>query len=136
MLRKHKIEDIQEGLLDGDAEMKNENVHADGGSEAQSGIFNFKEGEYIKKYCPELKNYPHNYIYQPWKASPEQQKKFGAVLGKDYPHPLVDHDTVRSRNLDRMSVAYKNQEQLRKKFSKEGDDTFEEEKVEEVEGEE
>jgi len=65
-----------------------------------------KEGSYIKKYCPELKNLPPNLIYTPWKASLQDQKKYGCIIGKDYPFPIVDHDVVRPVNLQKMKQAY------------------------------
>ncbi|CAO1338846.1 unnamed protein product [Diamesa tonsa] len=65
-----------------------------------------KEGLFIKKYVPELKNYPSGIIYEPWKASLEHQKKYGCIIGKDYPHKIVDHDIVYKENLVRMKAAY------------------------------
>ena len=44
-----------------------------------------KDGAYVRKYCPELKNMPSKYIYQPWKAPLADQKKAGCVVGIDYP---------------------------------------------------
>jgi cryptochrome len=72
-----------------------------------------KTGEYVKKYCPELANYPPNLIYQPWKASAADQKKYGAIVGKDYPLPVVDHDVERPRNMERMKHAFANQDKIR-----------------------
>lgn len=48
-----------------------------------------EEGAYVKKYVPELRNYPSKYIYQPWEAPIEKQKEWKAVVGKDYPLPIV-----------------------------------------------
>lgn len=64
------------------------------------------EGKFIKKYVPELKNYPNGFIYEPWKASLESQKKFGCIIGTDYPKPIVDHDVVMKANLAKMKSAY------------------------------
>ena len=49
---------------------------------------------------------PDKYIYEPWKAPLAVQKAAGCVIGKDYPHPIVDHQTVRKRNLGWMAEAY------------------------------
>ncbi|KAI3644969.1 hypothetical protein MP228_011133 [Amoeboaphelidium protococcarum] len=65
-----------------------------------------KEGAYIKRYLPVLKNVPQNYIYQPWKMPKETQKKAGCIIGVDYPRPIVDHDIVRKENIDKMKQAY------------------------------
>lgn len=64
------------------------------------------EGSFIKKYIPELAKYPKQFIYEPWKAPIESQKKFGCVIGKDYPQPVVDHDVAMKANLVRMKSAY------------------------------
>jgi len=31
----------------------------------------------------------------------------GCIIGKDYPKPIVDHDTVRQQNIKKMDAAYK-----------------------------
>jgi cryptochrome len=64
------------------------------------------EGKFIKKYCPELKNYPSGSIYEPWKVSLENQKKYGCIIGKDYPKRIVDHETIHKENLTKMNAAY------------------------------
>ena len=62
-----------------------------------------------RRYVPELKNYPTEYIYEPWKAPPGVQKMCKCVIGTDYPRPIVDHETARKTNLERMNKAYKSQ---------------------------
>ncbi|CDN14644.1 Cryptochrome [Richelia intracellularis] len=48
------------------------------------------QGEYIKHWLPELKNLSGDKIHAPWKLSTTEQKKFGVILGVDYPRPVVD----------------------------------------------
>ncbi|HIK31427.1 MAG TPA: DASH family cryptochrome [Oscillatoriales cyanobacterium M59_W2019_021] len=48
------------------------------------------EGNYIKHWCPELKNVPASKIGEPWTLSPAAQEDFGVKLGVDYPYPMVD----------------------------------------------
>ncbi len=48
------------------------------------------EGHYIKTYVPELRDFPAEYIHQPWKAPQYIQKEAGCLIGKDYPKPIVD----------------------------------------------
>ncbi|KAM7353869.1 (6-4)-photolyase [Cochliomyia hominivorax] len=64
-------------------------------------------GSYIRKYVPELAKYPAGAIYEPWKVSLADQKKYGCVLGTDYPHRIVNHDIVHKENIKRMTAAYK-----------------------------
>ena len=42
-------------------------------------------GKYVRKYLPVLRKLPDKYIYEPWKAPKEVQKKCGCVVGEDYP---------------------------------------------------
>lgn len=65
-----------------------------------------KSGNYIRKYCPELKHFPSDVIYEPWKASAGEQKRYKCILGKDYPHRIVVHEHARELNLKRMNRAY------------------------------
>lgn len=65
------------------------------------------EGNYIKKYVPELRNYPKGIIYEPWKASAIAQMQYKCVIGKDYPKRIVIHETIHKENLKKMSEAYK-----------------------------
>ena len=48
------------------------------------------EGEYTKKYVPELKLLPNKFLFNPWEAPKEILEKAGIELGKDYPEPIVD----------------------------------------------
>ena len=65
-----------------------------------------KNGDYIRKWLPQLKNYPKKYIFQPWEAPLSVQKEAGCVIGQDYPHPIVEHKIVSKRNMGWMKEAY------------------------------
>ena len=47
-------------------------------------------GTFIKTYVPELRDFPTEYIHQPWKAPAYVQKAAGCVIGEDYPAPIVE----------------------------------------------
>lgn len=51
------------------------------------------EGHYIKTYVPELKDFPSEYIHQPWTAPLYVQKQAGCIIGVDYPKPVVESCT-------------------------------------------
>lgn len=65
-----------------------------------------KNGDYIKKYLPLLKKFPAQYIYEPWKAPHSVQQAAGCIIGKDYPKPIVEHEIVSKKNIQRMKSAY------------------------------
>ncbi|KAF3195547.1 hypothetical protein TWF106_005435 [Orbilia oligospora] len=49
-----------------------------------------KEGNYVRHYIPQLKNFPEKYIYEPWKCPIPDQRAAGCMIGKDYPKPMFD----------------------------------------------
>ncbi len=53
------------------------------------------EGKFIRLYVPELARVPTKYIHAPWTLPPIDQKVAGAVIGRDYPAPVVDHAEAR-----------------------------------------
>jgi deoxyribodipyrimidine photo-lyase len=48
------------------------------------------EGIFIKKWVPELRPVPVEFIHEPWKMTAIDQTFCGVEIGKDYPLPLVD----------------------------------------------
>ncbi|GHP04859.1 cryptochrome-2 [Pycnococcus provasolii] len=63
-------------------------------------------GDYIRKYVPELKSFDKKYIYEPWRAPIVDQKKWGCVIGNDYPKPIVAHDVASKANMSKVASAY------------------------------
>ena len=63
-------------------------------------------GDYIRKWLPQFKDFPKKFIYEPWEAPLEMQQKLGVVIGKDYPEPIVEHKTISKSNMGRMKEAY------------------------------
>jgi len=66
-----------------------------------------KEGEFIKKWVPELKNVPSMFIHEPWKMNLEEQTKYSCILGKHYPLPIVDHKEAVRMARDKISKVRK-----------------------------
>ena len=48
------------------------------------------EGEYIRKYIPELCDLPNKYLFNPWEAPDNILKLARVQLGSTYPNPIVD----------------------------------------------
>jgi len=65
-----------------------------------------KNGDYIRKWLPQFKDFPVKYIYEPWTAPKAIQQQYGIVIGKDYPGPIVDHKDISKSNMGRMKEAY------------------------------
>lgn len=57
-------------------------------------------GDYVRRWCPELSKLPDKFVHAPWKADEEALKAARVVLGKTYPKPIVDHDAARKAALE------------------------------------
>jgi deoxyribodipyrimidine photo-lyase len=56
-------------------------------------------GEYVRRWVPELANLPDKYIHQPDQAPSEALDAAAISLGKDYPLPIVEHQSAREAAL-------------------------------------
>ncbi len=57
-------------------------------------------GNYGRRWLPELAGVPDKYIHEPHKMPLNEQKQAGCILGEDYPEPIVDHSSARERTLN------------------------------------
>merc|ERR1719245_1940274 len=60
-------------------------------------------GDYVRKYLPELANFPVEYIYEPWTATMSIQEEAKCIIGKDYPQRIVIHEEASSKNTKHMN---------------------------------
>ncbi|KAK0540591.1 hypothetical protein OC835_000608 [Tilletia horrida] len=65
-----------------------------------------KSGSLVRRYCPELKDFPDKYIYAPHTAPIAVQKKANCIIGTDYPFPMLDEKEEKSKCLARCKAAY------------------------------
>ncbi|MHB8135622.1 MAG: cryptochrome/photolyase family protein [Anaerolineaceae bacterium] len=61
------------------------------------------KGNYVRRWVPELRNLPDQFIHEPWEMPISEQQKVNVIIGKDYPDHIVDHANARERVLDAYS---------------------------------
>jgi deoxyribodipyrimidine photo-lyase len=64
-------------------------------------------GDYVRKWCPELSKLPSEWIHQPFNAPPLILQSAGVRLGEDYPYPLVNHESARQEALAGLQLTKK-----------------------------
>jgi deoxyribodipyrimidine photo-lyase len=63
------------------------------------------DGAYVRRYVPELRAVPDEFLAEPWGMPPDVQRESGCVIGRDYPEPIVDHAVARRAALERYAGA-------------------------------
>lgn len=62
------------------------------------------EGQFIRKWLPELRLIPTSWLHQPWLLNKQQQQQYGCVLGRDYPEPIVEAEQAMRLARQRLKV--------------------------------
>ena len=65
------------------------------------------QGNYVRRYVPELARLPDRHLHAPWEAPASVLTRAGVVLGRDYPHPVIDLAAGRQRALAAFSALAK-----------------------------
>lgn len=58
------------------------------------------DGEYVRKYVPEIAGLPNKYLFSPWEAPADVLQGAGVTLGDTYPEPIIAHKAGRERALE------------------------------------
>lgn len=62
------------------------------------------QGDYIRKFVPELAHLPQKYLFEPIKAPEKILQQAGVILGTSYPLPIVDLDVSRKYTLKKFNA--------------------------------
>lgn len=57
-----------------------------------------QHGDYVRRWIPELKDVPTEFVHEPWKMTQFQQMEYNVRLGVDYPNPIVPPSKPRYNN--------------------------------------
>ncbi|KAJ4752870.1 Cryptochrome-1 [Rhynchospora pubera] len=63
-------------------------------------------GEYVRRWLPELARLPTEWIHHPWDAPEPVLQAAGVELGSNYPLPIIDLETAKSRLQDALAVMW------------------------------
>jgi deoxyribodipyrimidine photo-lyase len=104
-------------LIDGDAAANNGGWQWTAGTGADAApyfrIFNpilqalkfDPNGEFVRRWLPELERVPTRYIGEPWLMPDSVQEQAGCIIDRDYPAPIIDRTLTRPRTLAAYRVA-------------------------------
>ena len=60
-------------------------------------------GDYVRRWCPELAKLPDEWLHRPWETPVETLDRAGLRLGRDYPEPIVSHAIAREAALEALA---------------------------------
>ncbi|MFM8983428.1 MAG: FAD-binding domain-containing protein, partial [Spartobacteria bacterium] len=73
-------------------------------SPAKQALEQDPEGEFIRRWVPELEGVPVSWLSKPEQMPQEIQSRSGCVIGRDYPAPIVEHTLAVKEARDRIAA--------------------------------
>ena len=58
------------------------------------------QGDYVRRWCPELAKLGDKWLHRPWEAPEEVLARAGVQLGNTYPEPVLSHAIAREVALE------------------------------------
>ncbi len=83
-----------------------------------------RDGEFIKKWVPELRNLPRELIHNPWEITAFEEQMYDIRIGTDYPLPIVNLEKSAAMAREKLwqlknsEHSKKNAPQILRKYSK------------------
>jgi deoxyribodipyrimidine photo-lyase len=68
----------------------------------KQGLDHDGQGQFIRRWIPELRQVPSVYLHQPWTMDAATQERVGCVLGRSYPLPIVDWSAAAASARERL----------------------------------
>jgi deoxyribodipyrimidine photo-lyase len=54
------------------------------------------DGDYVRRWVPELRRVATAFIHVPWEMPSDLQRLSGCMIGREYPAPIVNHQTAKA----------------------------------------
>jgi len=74
----------------------------------KQGLDQDPQGEYVRRWLPELAGVPDAFLHRPWLMSAAQQRAAGCRIGSHYPAPIRDHEQA-AREARALYLAWRRQ---------------------------